>query len=87
MAHQYMPKMFHGPHKNPPGPPRTYLMYGPLDVFLHLIPSPRRVTRGGDRGEVSPALFEDLKESALILGKNALTRFIYGFNFMFNRLF
>ena len=30
MAHQYMPKLFHGPHKNPPGPPPTYLMYGPL---------------------------------------------------------
>ena len=30
MAHQYMPKIFHGPHKNPPPPPPTYLMYGPL---------------------------------------------------------
>ena len=30
MAHQYMPKIFHGPHKNPPAPPPTYLMYGPL---------------------------------------------------------
>ena len=29
MAHQYMPKIFHGPHKNPPAPPPTYLMYGP----------------------------------------------------------
>ena len=30
MAHQYMPKVFHDPHKNPPVPPPTYLMYGPL---------------------------------------------------------
>ena len=29
MAHQYMTKIFHGPHKNPPAPPLTYLMYGP----------------------------------------------------------
>ena len=28
MAHQYMPKIFHGPHKNPLAPPSTYLMYG-----------------------------------------------------------
>ena len=46
----------------------------------------RRVTREG-RGEVSPALFQNLKKSALILGKNALTRFIYGFNFSFKMLF
>ena len=25
-----MPKIFHDPHKNPPAPPPTYLMYGPL---------------------------------------------------------
>ena len=25
MAHQYMPKTFHDPHKNPPAPPPTYL--------------------------------------------------------------
>ena len=31
MAHQYMPKIFHGSHKNPPAPPPTYLMYGPLE--------------------------------------------------------
>ena len=47
----------------------------------------RRVTRRGRRGEVSPALFQNLKKSALILGKNALTRFIYGFNFSFKMLF
>ena len=29
MAHQYMPKIFHGPHKNPPVPSPTYLMFGP----------------------------------------------------------
>ena len=29
MAHQYMPKIFHGPHKNPPDPRPTYLMYSP----------------------------------------------------------
>ena len=34
MAHQYMPKIFHGPHKNPPGPPPTYLMYGPLPLTV-----------------------------------------------------
>ena len=49
----------------------------------------RRVTRGGkeDRsGEVSPVLFQNLKKSALILGKIALTRFIYGCNFSFKML-
>ena len=25
MAHQYMPKIFHGPHKNPPTPP-SYIL-------------------------------------------------------------
>ena len=30
MVHQYMPKTFHDPHKNPPAPPSTYLIYGPL---------------------------------------------------------
>ena len=30
MAHQYMPKIFHDPHKSPPVTPPTYLMYGPL---------------------------------------------------------
>ena len=30
MAHQYMPKIFHDPHKNPPATLPTYLMYGPL---------------------------------------------------------
>ena len=29
-----MPKVFHGPHKNPPALPPTYLMYGPLDFPL-----------------------------------------------------
>ena len=38
MAHQYMPKIFHGPHKNPPAPPPpppppTYLMYDPLNLL------------------------------------------------------
>ena len=31
MAHQYLTKIFHDPHKNPlPLPPPTYLVYGPL---------------------------------------------------------
>ena len=30
MAHQHMPKIFYDPHKNPPAPPPTYLMYDPL---------------------------------------------------------
>ena len=34
MARQYMPKVVHGPHKYPPGPPPTYLMYGPLKQKL-----------------------------------------------------
>ena len=29
MAHQYMPKIFHDPDKNPPAHFPTYLMYGP----------------------------------------------------------
>ena len=40
MAHQYMPKIFHEPHKNCPAPPPppnpppplTYLIYGPLTI-------------------------------------------------------
>ena len=49
----------------------------------------RRVTRGGvgGGGEVYPALFQNLKKSALILGKNALIRFIYRFSFSFKMLF
>ena len=43
----------------------------------------RRVTRRGEGRKVSPAIFQNLKKSALILGKNALTRFVYGFNFSF----
>ena len=44
----------------------------------------RCITRGGGgRGEVSPALFLNLKKSALNLGKNALTRFIMGFTSRF----
>ena len=39
MAHKYMPKIFHGPHKNPPAPPPTYLMYGPLGSALKLLSS------------------------------------------------
>ena len=39
MAHQYMPKIFHGPDKNPPPPPPhtripTYLMYWRLEKHL-----------------------------------------------------
>ena len=34
MAHQYMPKIFHGPHKNPPDPRPTNLMYSPLVEIL-----------------------------------------------------
>ena len=36
MAHQYMPKILHDPHKNPPPPPPKYLMYGPLLMFQNL---------------------------------------------------
>ena len=37
MAHQYMPRIFHGSHKKPPAPPPTYLMYGPLcDGYCHV---------------------------------------------------
>ena len=35
MAHQHMPKIFHGPCKNAPANPLTYLMYGP---FFHRAP-------------------------------------------------
>ena len=36
MAHQYMPKIFHDPHKTPPAFPPTYLMYGPLEKSVYL---------------------------------------------------
>ena len=36
-----MPKIFHGPHKNPQAPLPTYLMYGPLYIYrsFRLTPS------------------------------------------------
>ena len=40
MAYQYMPKIFHDPHKNPPPPPPpppTYLMYDPLHAVTSCI--------------------------------------------------
>ena len=43
MAHKYMPKIFHEPHKNLPAPPPTYLMYGPLikmDQYLKIKNTP-----------------------------------------------
>ena len=53
---------------------------------IHVLQNQARNYRGG-RGEVSPAFFQNLKKRALILGKNALTRHIYGFNFSFKMLF
>ena len=44
-------------------------------VFIELL---RRVTRGVEGGEVSPALFQKLEKSALICQKNALIVVIYG---------
>ena len=38
----------------------------------------RGVTKGGRRGAVSPALFQKLEKSALILGENALIVSILG---------
>ena len=38
MAHQYMPKTFYSPHKNPPGPPFIYLMNGPLALPGVILP-------------------------------------------------
>ena len=32
MAHQYMPKIFHDPHKTPLPPPPLYLMYVALYI-------------------------------------------------------
>ena len=32
MAHQYKPKIFHDPHKDPLVPPLRYLMYCPLAI-------------------------------------------------------
>ena len=46
-----------------------------------------RVTRRRRGGRGVSALFQNLKKSALNVGKNALTRFIYGFNFSFKMLF
>ena len=34
MAHQYMRKIFQGPHKKPPALPPTYLMDDPLIKLL-----------------------------------------------------
>ena len=45
------------------------------------------VTRGGEGGEVSPALFQSFKKSALILEKRVLNIFIYGLNLSFKKLF
>ena len=53
-------------------------------VLQMLLVLDRRVTRGG---RVLHCSLSKFKESALILGKNALTRFIYGYNFSFKMLF
>ena len=45
---------------------------------MGIVYSQARNQRGGG-GEVSPALFQNLKKIALILEKNALTRFIHEF--------
>ena len=45
------------------------------------------VTRGGGGGEVSPALFRKLENSALIWRKNALIVVSYGYNFSFKTKF
>ena len=37
MVHQYMFEIFHGPHKSPPAPLPTYLMYGPLSQTIQMI--------------------------------------------------
>ena len=37
MTHQFLPKIFHDPYKNPPAPPPTNLMYGPLRKHKHSI--------------------------------------------------
>ena len=58
---------------------------GPLSCVTS--PIHMRVTREGQGGEISPALFQNLEKSALIFGKNVLTRFIYGFNFSFKIMF
>ena len=47
----------------------------------------RRVIRGGDGEEVSPALFRILEKSALIWRKNALIVVISGCNFSFKMKF
>ena len=35
MAHQFIPNIFYDPHKNPPAPPPTYLMHGPIIKRIH----------------------------------------------------
>ena len=47
----------------------------------------RCVSRGERGGGGEGAQFENLNKIALILGKNALTLFIYGLNFSFKMLF
>ena len=42
MAHQYMPKIFHGPHKNPVVLPPTYLMYGTVILERKMTPCDHR---------------------------------------------
>ena len=61
--------------------------YSTRVLFLLIFIKTRCVTRGGEEGEASPALVQNLNKSALILGINALTTFIYGFNFSFKMLF
>ena len=47
-------------------------------TYINKITLIRRVTRGGEGREVSPALFQKLKKIALILEKNALIVSILG---------
>ena len=48
---------------------------------------PQARSQRGGRGEISPALFQKLEKSALILGKNALIIVIYGLNLSFKMQF
>ena len=58
--------------------------YNYMYIYIYIYQS-RNYSGGG--GEVSPTLFQHLKKSALILGKNDPTMFICGFNFSFKMLF
>ena len=61
MDHQYIPKIFHDPCKNPPVTSPTHLMYGPLEDLPRIVLIHEECGSFGvfvDRGELTRYIYE-----------------------------